>query len=101
MPHTWVGSEFIHSFLDLLAYVREPDGALILGAGLPPSWNEVSVKGLRTEYGPLEYSVTPQGAGVRYRIAAGTTMPSGGIVVRWQDKEAIVRQLPATVDLLP
>jgi GH15 family glucan-1,4-alpha-glucosidase len=101
MPHTWVGSEFIHSFLDLLAYIREPDGALILGAGLPPSWNEVSIKGLRTEYGPLEYSVIPQGKGVRYRIAAGIKMPPGGIVVHWQDKEAIVRKLPATVDLLP
>ncbi|HYU30788.1 MAG TPA: discoidin domain-containing protein [Thermoanaerobaculia bacterium] len=101
MPHTWVGSEFIHSFLDLLAYVREGDGALILGAGLPPNWNSVSVKGLRTEYGPLEYSVTPEGNGVRYRIAAGLTMPPGGIIVHWQDKEAAVHELPATVDLLP
>jgi hypothetical protein len=101
MPHTWVGSEFIHSVLDLLAYVREADHALILGDGLPPSWNEVHVKGLRTEYGPLEYSVTPASRGVRYQIAAGIKMPPGGIVVRWQDKEAIVRKLPATVDLLP
>jgi hypothetical protein len=101
MPHTWVGSEFVHSFLDLLAYVREPDGALIVGAGLPPSWNEVRVKGLRTEYGPLEYTVTPAGRGVRYQIAAGINMPPGGIIVRWQDKEAVVRKLPATVDLHP
>ena len=101
MPHTWVGSEFIHSFLDLLAYVRDSDQALVLGEGLPPSWNEVRVKGLRTEYGSLEYTVTPVGRGVRYQIAAGMTMPPGGIVVRWQDKEAVVRKLPATIDLLP
>jgi F5/8 type C domain/Bacterial alpha-L-rhamnosidase 6 hairpin glycosidase domain len=101
MPHGWVGSEYIHAFLDLLAYVRETDGALVLGAGLPPAWNEVSVKGLRTEYGPLEYTVTPEGAGVRYRIAAGITVPPKGIVVRWQDKETVVRELPATVDLIP
>jgi len=99
MPHTWVGSEFIHSFLDLLAYVRESDGALVLGAGLPSSWNRVDVKGMRTEYGPLQYSVIPEGKGVRYRIAAGLTVPPGGIIVRWQDKEAVVRKLPATVDL--
>ncbi len=101
MPHTWVGSEYIHAFLDLLAYVRESDQALILGAGLPPEWNSVSVRDLRTEYGPLEYSVAPEGKGVRYRIAAGLKIPPGGIVVRWQDKEAVVRELPATVDLLP
>lgn len=101
MPHTWVGSEFLHSFLDLFAYVREPDGALVLGAGLPATWNEVSVKGLRTEYGPLEYSVTPEGAGVRYRIAAGLTVPPGGIVVRWGEKEAVVRELPADVVIRP
>lgn len=99
MPHTWVGSEFVHSFLDLLAYVRDSDQALVLGAGLPPAWNEVSIKGLRTEYGPLEYTVTPEGNGVRYRIAAGISMPPGGIVLRWQDKESVVRQLPATVVL--
>jgi len=97
MPHTWVGSEYVHAFLDLLAYVRETDGALVLGAGLPPSWNEVSVKGLRTEYGPLEYSVTPEGAGVRVRIAAGLQVPRAGIVVRWQDKEVVIRELPASV----
>jgi hypothetical protein len=101
MPHTWVGSEFIHSVLDLLAYVREPDGALVLGDGLKPEWKEVSVKGLRTEYGPLEYTVTPEGDGVRYRIPAGLKMPPGGIVVRWQDQEKVVRELPAEVVLRP
>ena len=101
MPHTWVGSEYVHSFLDFLAYVRDQDGALVLGAGLPPAWNQVSVKGLRTEYGPLTYTVTPKGAGVRYQIPAGLTVPPKGIVVRWQDKEAVVSTLPATVDLLP
>lgn len=101
MPHTWVGSEFIHSMLDLLAYVREPDGALVLGAGLKPDWKEVSVRGLRTEYGPLEYTVTPEGSGVRYRIAEGLKMPPGGIVVRWQDEEMVIRKLPADVVLVP
>ncbi|HBL30793.1 MAG TPA: coagulation factor 5/8 type domain-containing protein [Acidobacteria bacterium] len=101
MPHTWVGAEFILAFLDLLAYVRDADGALVLGAGLPPAWNEVQVKGLRTEYGLLEYTVTPAGTGVRYHIAAGLTVPPKGIVVRWQDKETVVRELPATVELTP
>jgi hypothetical protein len=101
MPHTWVGSEFIHSFLDLLAYVRDSDEALVLGAGLRPEWNEVSVRGLQTEYGPLEYTVTPEGNGVRYRIAAGLTMPPSGIAVRWGEREVVVRELPAEVVVVP
>ncbi|HVG09069.1 MAG TPA: discoidin domain-containing protein [Thermoanaerobaculia bacterium] len=100
MPHTWVGSEFLHSFLDFFAYVREPDGALVVGDGLLPAWNDVTVRGLRTEYGPLDFSVTPAGEGVRYRIS-GPTVPPGGIIARWQGKEVVVRELPAEVIIRP
>ena len=100
MPHTWVGSEFIHSFLDLFAYARDSDQSLVLGAGLLPSWNDVTVRGLRTEYGLLDFSVSPEGKGVRYRIS-GPSVPPGGIVARWGDKEVIVRELPAEVVVRP
>jgi ribosome modulation factor len=100
MPHTWVGSEFLHSFLDFFAYVRDSDQALVLGDGLLPTWNDVTIRGLRTEYGPLDFSVTPEGNGVRYRIS-GPTVPPGGIVACWQDKEVLVRELPAEVVLRP
>ncbi|HEX6039226.1 discoidin domain-containing protein, partial [Longimicrobium sp.] len=35
MPHTWVGSDFIRSALDLFAYERTADSALVVGAGVP------------------------------------------------------------------
>jgi hypothetical protein len=100
MPHTWVGSDFLHSVLDFFAYVRESDEALVLGAGLRPEWVEgegLALRGLRTEYGPLSYTAKREGEGVRFRIEQGLTMPPGGIVVRWQGKEAAVRELPAEV----
>ncbi|HEX5715180.1 MAG TPA: hypothetical protein VF179_03410, partial [Thermoanaerobaculia bacterium] len=104
MPHTWVGSEFLHSFLDFFAYVREStngaDTALVVGDGLLPTWNDVTVRGLRTEYGPLDFSVAPEGEGVRYRIS-GPTVPPGGIIARWQGKEVVIRELPAEVVLRP
>ena len=34
MPHTWVGSDFVRSVLDVLAYTRERDSALVLAADL-------------------------------------------------------------------
>ena len=37
MPHGWVASDFIRSALDLFAYEREADNALVLAAGLPCS----------------------------------------------------------------
>ena len=38
LPHTWVASDFIRSFLDLLAYERDSDQALVLAAGVPDDW---------------------------------------------------------------
>lgn len=85
MPHTWVGSDFINSVVLMLAYVREKDGALVIGAGLTRAWIEteegVSVGGLRTVYGPLRYSVRKKGDAVVYEIGAMSRVPRGGLVV--------------------
>ena len=81
MPHGWVGSDFLRSFLDLFAY-EGAGGSLVLGAGLPPSWLRVAggaaVRGLRTPYGMLDVSVAQEGADVRYRIG-GTREAARGL----------------------
>ena len=85
MPHGWVGSDFLRSFLDLFAY-EGAGGSLVLGAGLPPSWiraaGGAAVRGLRTPFGTLDVSVAQEGADVRFRIG-GTAKPPGGFVVEW------------------
>jgi hypothetical protein len=87
MPHGWVGSDFIRSFLDLFAYDREEDHALVLGAGVPAAWlrdpNGVSVSGLRTRYGSLDLTMRAEPDAVRIRIAGGLSVPPGGFVVPW------------------
>jgi F5/8 type C domain len=86
MPHGWIASDFIRSVLDLFAYEREDDRALVLGAGIPPGWLEgpgVTVKDLRTPYGPLSYSLRREGARVVLQVDAGTEMPPGGLVFAW------------------
>jgi hypothetical protein len=94
-----VGSELIHAVLDLLAYTREEDDTLVLGAGIPPAWvtaaEGVTVRNLRTEYGSLSYTVRRQGGGVRYVIEKGIRVPPGGIVASWQGREVVIRTLPA------
>jgi hypothetical protein len=84
MPHTWVGSDFIRSALDLFAYDRE-DGALVIGAGIPEAWVSASpgvvVRGLRTQYGGLDLSMRKVGGMVRVKLG-GDSRPPGGFIIR-------------------
>jgi len=86
IPHTWVGSDFVRSFLDMFAYEREEDSALVVAAGLPEAWvrsaQGVSVKGLVTPWGPLDLSLSAEGKGIRVRLSGLTSLPAGGLVVR-------------------
>jgi len=105
MPHTWVGSDFIRSMLDMFAWEREADESLVLGAGIPLEWvrspGGVRVAGVRTIYGPLSYSMRAQGGAVAIRIEEGLDIPPGGIVVvsPIDGKEVTVRKLPAEIPL--
>jgi hypothetical protein len=101
IPHLWVGSDFARSFLDMLAYERESDDALVLGAGIPASWLDrgVRVRGLRTIYGPLSFSARRVGERIVVNIS-GVRVPRGGIVVQMPGVgERVVRHLPAALEL--
>jgi hypothetical protein len=97
LPHTWVGSDYARSFLDLLAYERDSDHALILAAGVPDSWiaspGGIAVRHLPTPWGLLDYSLTAEGNAVRLRVGGELKLPPGGIVVG----ETVIRKLPADV----
>ncbi|MDQ2869920.1 MAG: discoidin domain-containing protein [Acidobacteriota bacterium] len=118
MPHAWVGSDFIRSTLDLFAWERESDGALVLAAGIPAVWIEgagISVRGLRTTRGALDYSLATEKDGWRLRVGGGLTLPAGGFALRpplspgrhtarvngrrveFEGGELVVRELPADV----
>jgi F5/8 type C domain-containing protein len=85
MPHAWVSSDYIRSALDLFAYDNDADSALVLGAGVPAGWFDgegVSVKGLYTAYGRLDYSA--RAANGRWTVSiAGAARPPGGFVLAW------------------
>jgi hypothetical protein len=118
MPHAWVESDFINSVLDMFAYERAADRALVLGAGISPAWfhgRGISVEGLRTAYGTLSYSLRTHGSRTFMHVASGARVPPGGFVfiwpeaappgptrlngrlVYWQDRELRIDKLPATV----
>ncbi len=122
MPHTWVGSDFIRSVLDMFAYEREADGALVVGAGVPESWvtadSGVRVARLFTAHGPLAFTMRGTPDEARVSIAPGLHIPPGGIVLRSpfarpirsatvngrsitpaSPDEIVLRELPAEVTL--
>jgi hypothetical protein len=84
MPHAWVASDYARSVLDMFAYERDGDGALVLGAGLPGDWFAgpgVGIAGLRTPYGPLTWSAKARGGALVLRVAGAR--PPGGYVFAW------------------
>jgi hypothetical protein len=124
LPHGWVASDYLRSFLDLFAYERVEDEALVLGAGVRADWlaggRVVGVRGLATPYGALTARWTATGGGVRCTIGEGLRLPPGGIVfvppgvtARWSarvdghpaplaaDGTVVVRRVPATIELAP
>ena len=84
MPHGWVASDFMRATLDMLAYERERDSTLVVGAGIPIAWaradSGVTVRGLRTWWGGLDLRVTRAGSAVRMVISG--VHPPGGLEVR-------------------
>lgn len=92
MPHGWVASDFLRSALDMLAYRRYRDEAMVLAAGVPASWLEdggIHVDNLRTPWGRLSYHLWRTGDGdVRLDVPAGTAVPPGGLVLTWPGARA-------------
>lgn len=91
MPHGWVASDFIRSVLDLFAYERPGDSALVVAAGIPRTWIEgsgVGLENLRTPHGLLSYTLRRDAERVVLRIDEGMTLPAGGIVFVWTGDQA-------------
>ena len=78
------GSDFIRSFLDMLAY--EEGDRLILCAGVPLDWlrpgDRASVAGLRTGFGVLRFEVKAEAGRFRVTIEGLETSPPEGVLVR-------------------
>lgn len=96
MPHTWVGSDFVRSVLDMFAYERARDSSLVVAAGVPWSWIadpdsvvlqsgpgriDLGTGNLRTTYGPLEYYMSARDEVLTVYIKPGCRVPPGGIIV--------------------
>lgn len=85
MPHGWVASDFIRSALDLFAYERDTDHALVLAGGVATSWlrgEGIAISNLSTPYGKLSYTLRQDGKEIVLHILPGAA-PPGGFVFAW------------------
>lgn len=84
LPHAWVESDYVRSALDIFAYQREQDDALVIAAGIPADWLQgegVAISNLRTPQGPLAYTLKVTDEVLTLDVPAGLTLPRGGIVL--------------------
>jgi hypothetical protein len=73
------------SFLSMLAFEREADGALVIAAGIPEAWltEGVTVRGLPIHYGTLSYTLRKEGTDtLRVAISGDLAVPPGKVVVK-------------------
>jgi len=89
MPHAWVASDFIRSALDMFAWERRTDQALVLGGGLSGAWlagQGSAIRGVATPYGSLDFAMSGNRQGLVATIE-GTARPPGGFVLPWPFKD--------------
>ena len=103
MPHTWVGSDFIRSALDMFAYERESDSSIVIASGIAPEWltagDRVAIHDLRTPWGDVGYTVTAKGDTVTFDFDAGMHLPPGGFVVHAPTSAPVLRAMVDLVEL--
>jgi hypothetical protein len=110
MPHTWVGSDFVRSVLDMLVYERGRDSTLVVAAGVPWRWLEqradhaadaLRVGGVHTIYGPVAYEMRARADSVEVTLESSIRVPPGGILVlppaRRPFRQATVNGQPAAL----
>jgi hypothetical protein len=86
MPHAWIASDFIRAVLDLFAYERSGDHALVIAAAVPPEWlrgRGIALSGLYTPFGRLSYSLRDDGRRIVMHVNGTVRLPAGGIVLPW------------------
>ncbi|KJV36540.1 hypothetical protein VI08_04115 [Luteibacter yeojuensis] len=83
MPHAWIASDYVRSALDLFAYDRDADQAVVIAAGVQPAWLEgdgIAVRDLRTPYGRFGYTLKAKGGKAVLTITQ-PIKPPGGLVL--------------------
>jgi hypothetical protein len=100
MPHAWIASDYVRSALDLFAYDREADRAVVIAAGVQPAWLEgdgIAIKDLRTPYGRFGYTLKAKDGKAILTITQPIN-PPGGLVLALPSGETKIPQGKTTLE---
>jgi hypothetical protein len=86
VPHTWIAAEYLLALASMVASEREATDSLVLASGMPWSWisedDGFAVKGLRTRYGALDFSIRAVGEdSIHVQIGSSITLPPDGLTI--------------------
>lgn len=121
MPHTWISAIFVNAVRTM--FVFEENDKLILGAGIDEEWFKrkegVSVSGLPTYFGKINYTVKKEGKTVKINVAGDSAPPEGFVFrssfakekiksvkinnkewTKFSDKEIIFDKLPSEIEII-
>jgi hypothetical protein len=87
VPHAWISAEYVLAFRTMLAYERMADEALVIAAGVPPTWLDggaaVTVDAFPTYFGSLGYTLRRRDpTTLSLALRGDFAVPPGGIVLR-------------------
>ncbi len=85
MPHAWISSDYLRSFLDVFAWEDESNQSIVLAAGVPEKWLDgegIAVDKLHTSYGVLSYQLRRTKKEVILHVNADFEAPHGGIIYK-------------------
>lgn len=119
MPHAWISSDYLRSFLDVFAWEDESNQSIVLAAGVPEKWLDdegIAVDKLRTSYGMLSYQLRRSQHEIILQLDADFKAPPGGIIYKvnglkrapkqgaegaWTYREGVLKilRLPAEISL--
>ena len=108
MPHTWCGSDFLNSVLNMFAYTQDTkDGTqLVCFAGIPKAWVDsgeaIELHGLRTQFGKVSLRMKREGNTVSATIEGEQrAMPPGGFLLKKPEgvvgEDVVVKSWPVEV----
>ncbi|MFO0857175.1 MAG: discoidin domain-containing protein [Phycisphaerales bacterium] len=109
MPHTWCGSDFLNSVLNMFAYTQETkDGTqLVCFAGIPKAWVDsgeaIELHGLRTQFGEISLRMKRDDNVVSAIIVGEPrAMPPGGFLLKKPEgvvgEDVVVKSWPVEVE---